>query len=71
MNYLMNTTSMVSMFGVHPSTLKRLERKGILQPLRGIANARLYSKEDVRRLYEYLQPKPVEKAKNQRIEVEK
>ncbi len=43
-------SSVASMYGIHPQTLRLYEREGLLQPSRSEGNTRLYSEEDLRRL---------------------
>jgi MerR family transcriptional regulator/heat shock protein HspR len=37
-------------YGIHPQTLRRYEREGLLKPSRTDGNTRLYSEEDLRQL---------------------
>lgn len=37
--------------GMHPQTLRKYERFGLLTPLRQVGNQRLYSEADIRRLH--------------------
>ena len=43
-------SSVASMYGIHPQTLRLYEREGLLQPSRSEGNTRLYSEEDLKRL---------------------
>ncbi len=43
-------SSVASMYGIHPQTLRLYEREGLLQPSRSEGNTRLYSDEDLKRL---------------------
>ncbi len=40
------------MFGVHPQTLRAYEREGLLRPARTDGNTRLYSEEDLERIFD-------------------
>ena len=46
---------------IHPTTLYRYERQGIVSPLRGRGGVRLYAPRDVRRLRRLLAPKVVKR----------
>jgi len=41
---------------IHPVTLKRLEKKGVVQPLRDRNGWRRYSAEDLKKIREYFFP---------------
>jgi MerR family transcriptional regulator/heat shock protein HspR len=43
-------SSVATMYGLHPQTLRLYEREGLLAPSRSEGNTRLYSAEDLKRL---------------------
>ncbi len=43
-------SSVATMYGIHPQTLRLYEREGLLAPSRSEGNTRLYSTEDLKRL---------------------